>query len=341
MIDFKPPKKSFFAAANGFDGFISAFPKIFNPGDYDRIFVLKGGPGTGKSSLLKALCAFGEENGCFVEAIFCSSDPNSLDGVILEKNGKKIAALDGTAPHQTDAVLPGAVDEIVNLGDGFNVPKLTASRKKITELNKKKKYAYRKAYEFLYLAGQIDNEIRSLISECTDSNKAKILAEKIIQNTSFVGEKSLSKERYISSFGRLGYVRLPVSHNGKTVKIRGEHTSQILMKYLRKFIGNADCICPSPFRYSDTEAIYTNDCVYLCSDDGEIDADEILIGVPRFLTDLERTKYEFLDIAKSYFEEASVNHFELEKIYIDAMNFTNNDRLLGEISEHSLEILSK
>ena len=53
---------SFFAAANGFSGFRSYFPDVFKSSDYTRIFILKGGPGTGKSSLLRKLCEFGIEN---------------------------------------------------------------------------------------------------------------------------------------------------------------------------------------------------------------------------------------------------------------------------------------
>ena len=36
-------KYSFFAAANGYSGFRSYFDKIFNPKDYDAIYILKGG----------------------------------------------------------------------------------------------------------------------------------------------------------------------------------------------------------------------------------------------------------------------------------------------------------
>jgi len=46
---------SYFAAANGYDGFVSYFEKVFDAKDYTRLFILKGGPGTGKSSIMTHL----------------------------------------------------------------------------------------------------------------------------------------------------------------------------------------------------------------------------------------------------------------------------------------------
>ena len=36
----------YFGAANSYNGFISYFDKIFDSKEYDKIYVLKGGPGT-------------------------------------------------------------------------------------------------------------------------------------------------------------------------------------------------------------------------------------------------------------------------------------------------------
>ena len=51
----QPLTKKFFAAANSFNGFVSYFDCIFDSKDFSKIYVLKGGPGTGKSSLMRSV----------------------------------------------------------------------------------------------------------------------------------------------------------------------------------------------------------------------------------------------------------------------------------------------
>ena len=131
-------ERQYFAAANTSKGFISYFPQIF--GGDDRLYILKGGPGTGKSYFLKTIAAHAERQGLTVERYLCSSDPDSLDGVrILEKG---IAVLDGTAPHVWEPELPGAREEILNLGQFWQQDRLYAKRHTIAELAQQKKKNY-------------------------------------------------------------------------------------------------------------------------------------------------------------------------------------------------------
>ena len=74
----------FFAAANGYDGFISYFDKIFDPTLFTRIYILKGGPRTGKSTLLRRILSAISARGAICESILCSSDKDSLDGIICK-----------------------------------------------------------------------------------------------------------------------------------------------------------------------------------------------------------------------------------------------------------------
>ena len=142
-MEFTAPKKSYFAAANGFSGFRSYFNEIFNTKNYTRVFIIKGGPGTGKSTLMKRLINDFRKSATEIHAIYCSSDPSSLDGVVLEFGKIRLAFLDGTAPHATDTVYPGAVDELVNLGEFWNEEKLISARSEIIEISEAKKNHYK------------------------------------------------------------------------------------------------------------------------------------------------------------------------------------------------------
>jgi ABC-type nitrate/sulfonate/bicarbonate transport system ATPase subunit len=64
----------------------------------ERYFcILKGGPGCGKSSLMRRVAQAMEEKGASVEYIACSGDPDSLDAVVFP--ALNTAIVDGTAPH--------------------------------------------------------------------------------------------------------------------------------------------------------------------------------------------------------------------------------------------------
>lgn len=100
MSDTAKPLR-FFLGANTPQGFVSRFDQLADPADGWREFVIKGGPGTGKSTLMKHVADFAADRCERIELIHCSSDADSLDGVILHDVKTSIA--DGTPPH---AVVP-------------------------------------------------------------------------------------------------------------------------------------------------------------------------------------------------------------------------------------------
>ena len=116
-----------FAGANSGGGFQSFYETILSDSEIKRIYILKGGPGTGKSSFMRDAASLAASRGLSVESYFCSSDPSSLDAVVL---GGKYAILDGTAPHTVEASAPGAREEIINLGAFWNSDKLECFSRK-------------------------------------------------------------------------------------------------------------------------------------------------------------------------------------------------------------------
>ena len=87
----------FFMGANTPDGFYSLYCELQLPQEGIRRYLIKGGAGTGKSSLMKraAMEFWGQDE--MIEMIHCSSDPNSLDGVILHTGRASI--VDATPPQ--------------------------------------------------------------------------------------------------------------------------------------------------------------------------------------------------------------------------------------------------
>ncbi|NLO20554.1 MAG: hypothetical protein GX119_00940 [Syntrophomonadaceae bacterium] len=139
-------------------GFYSLYEYLIWP-QVERKIILKGGPGTGKSTLMKNIGQFLAEKGLDIEYHWCSSDDNSLDGIVIGKH--KIGIVDGTAPHVIDAVYPGAVDEILNLGQFWKRQQIRSSRDSIIKLTQAISSYFSLAYLRLRESGISYEELQS------------------------------------------------------------------------------------------------------------------------------------------------------------------------------------
>lgn len=89
--------KHLFPGGNTSLGFFSYYSDIIMQEEAERLIIIKGGPGVGKSTFMKKIGEAMLQKGYDVEFLHCSSDNNSLDGIkIPELN---VAFIDGTSPH--------------------------------------------------------------------------------------------------------------------------------------------------------------------------------------------------------------------------------------------------
>jgi len=340
-------KKQYFLAANGYLGFRSYFETEFNSKNYTQIYVLKGGPGTGKSSLMRKISSKFDSLADMTEEILCSSDPKSLDGVILSKKGKKVAILDGTNPHERDAVIPGAVDEIVDLGKGWDKRFLQAQRENILDLNKQKKFAYKTAYSYLAISGAINNEIAKIANQLYASKNAEL-------NINSQAEKNRKEHtRLISAFCKHNLYTLDSLENTPLKKIFIKGEKEICYLFLNDILSKSRLFAneitrfPSPLDNSKTEAIliHDSDTVYLIGDgENSIDITENVGNDKVVLENFSRLKIlenETLSEAARWFNIASEFHFRLEEIYSSAMNFSVIDEISESILDEIGDILLK
>lgn len=190
---------SWFLGANTPGGFYSLFSELYAPEDGWRLIIIKGGPGTGKSSLMKRLAAEAEARGFVCERIYCSSDPNSLDGVIFPR--LKLSVADGTAPHVLEPHFPGVSETILDLGRFRDDAALRAHGEEIIALTKANSQAHKECAGFLKAAGSVENEITLLVSEALEPAKLKRFAYRLAENvcsTLASGEGTL-KRRFLSA----------------------------------------------------------------------------------------------------------------------------------------------
>lgn len=325
LYKFKP--KEYFAAANGFTGFRSYFDRIFDKQTLKKLFIIKGGPGTGKSSFTKKCAKEFEDKDKFVEYIYCSSDPSSLDGIIIDG---KIGIIDGTAPHEVDARLPGAFDEIINLGQMWSDEILISERKTIEEINKLKAENYRSAYIYLSFCKNLSDYI--IVSLKNSLNESELLSDvKSYFDIAPSSHVQKDKIRLLSSFSSSGYKTMKNSFLGKKVILdRNSPLSYTVLDFIKNnFCEQERIIIPSPFHPDITEGIIypTLGISFLT---GELDKCEFDTE-KYFTSNINKVEVDYLiniifshiRYSQEYFKKASRAHFSLEEIYTSAMDFNS------------------
>ncbi len=165
----------YFLGANSCEGFVSHFGECFDFRDGWRGIIIKGGPGTGKSSFMKKIAAKISEHGYDVQLCPCSSDPKSLDAVIIKD--KKVALMDGTAPHVVEPVYPGACEEIVNLGEFWNGRILRKNASEIIDVTDINKGLHKTASGYIAAAGELIYDNLKLSLTYTDIAAAEIFGK--------------------------------------------------------------------------------------------------------------------------------------------------------------------
>ena len=328
----------YFAASNSFCGFKSYFADIFKSHEFERIIVLKGGPGTGKSTFMKKAATYLKGKGAKIDEIFCSSDPDSLDGIIAYNGDKKIAIIDGTAPHERDAVIPGAIDEIINLGLNWDDRFIISKKNQILDILNKKNSAYSSAYFYLRVAGECEDEINKHVLYACNISNLKFYAYKLAESL-FTKECQNVKFRILSSFGKYGRYSLPLKCDTiKTIGLKGnKHISRQFLKYLYerlKQYGEALTVLPYSLNPTLHDGLITpaSNTMIILSETGDfiIDLDRYNIkhSINEYSRRAEQIFEDSLYESERWFKIAAELHFELEEIYSQAMDFDKNSIII-------------
>lgn len=355
--------KNYFAGGNTARGFHNLYDS--NLQGLDRLFILKGGPGTGKSSLMKKIGNEWVKQGYDIEFLHCSSDNNSIDGVIIP--ALKVGIVDGTAPHVIEPKLPGAVEEYINLGEAWNARALSVHKTTIQKLTNQISRFFHKAYDTFKEALDIHDDWEKIYINSMDFKKADQLTNKLID--SFFGKMKLSKKsdirhRFLGAatpIGAVDFVPNLTEAIPKRYFIKGRPGSG-KSTLLRKLAAAAEARGVDAEIYHCGFDPHSLDMVifrelgiaifdstapheYFPSRDGDeiLDMYELLIaqGTDEIFEDIlskisTNYKSKMLE-ATSYLAKAKELHDELEAIYIAAMDFSVvegiQNKIAGEIRD--------
>ncbi len=129
---------SFFLGSCSCEGFVSHYDSLLQ--DVKDLTIIKGGSGCGKSTFMKAIGKAAEEKGFSVSYILCSSDPDSLDGVLIPE--LSVGYVDGTAPHVLEPILCGGSANYLNFGEFYDREAMKPNEEQILSVQRKNKQQY-------------------------------------------------------------------------------------------------------------------------------------------------------------------------------------------------------
>ncbi|MCD7889548.1 MAG: hypothetical protein LUG23_06520 [Oscillospiraceae bacterium] len=196
-IDFK---KTYFMGYSTPTGFVTHLKDDIESGEFTT-YIIKGGPGTGKSSLMKKIASEVSELD-EPEIYYCSSDPNSLDAVLFDN--LKVIIADGTAPHVIEPTYPGAREVLVDLGECWNLESLSSNKDGIIDSTNRNQKYHALAKKYLSAIISVNDDIMSVGDSALDSSKLDAYLERLCarllpKKKAFEGEGKI-KFRQVTSF---------------------------------------------------------------------------------------------------------------------------------------------
>ena len=283
----------FFAGTNTDKGFLGYLNEYFS--DAQRLYIIKGTPGSGKSTLMKRLARDCESKGYEVWRIRCSSDPDSLDGIYLPQIQRGIA--DGTPPHVMEPKYPLAREIIFDMGAFFPSGRLEGE--KIIPLARKKAECYKRVYGYINAAVQIEKAGKA---PAKNEESFEDIFEKEARS-SLKGKADCRVSAAFTAKGTVKCVSFPQAE--KTVEASEDGLREIIR--LGRLRGERMTLSPHPTHSGEYDGVYFH-------------GKKVLFVLPQN----EKGGGLACDVyamARTEMEKAAYYHGELEKIYSSAMDF--------------------
>jgi len=352
---------AFFLGSSSPGGFYSFFQELYAPEEGWYAYILKGGPGTGKSALLSYIADTLEERGLYTERIHCAADPQSLDAVRFPE--LRVCVADGTSPHTIEPRFPGAAEELVNLGAFWDGTLLRENSAAIISLTQKNVAGHRRCQRFLSAAASLKADVCRLAAAHVDEQKisryaARVAAKEFPPPNGKVG---LETHRFLSAVtpqGILPQYETVEALCGRVYVIEDPlgAVSRLLLEQQRRYaLGNGldiiSCPCPlapeaapehlflpqlglcfftanryHPARFPDTDYLKVVRAGRFLDAAG-------LRGCRARLSFTRRAQRELVEEAVLALGEAKEQHDRLEGYYKNAMDFRQKEPLAKEIAE--------
>ena len=345
-------QQSYFLGGVTANGFRTHFSEqILRPDFYT--YILKGGPGTGKSTLMKRIAAaFPDEP---MSLYYCSSDEKSLDAVVLED--RKIAVVDGTAPHVFEAKYPLVSQELVNLGACLDKQKMQLAGNAVRQAADENAQWHQRARQYVQAVTALHQDLAQLGSRAILHQKLTGFGERLAKRTlpKPKGRSGSISFRQLSALTTSGYRTQPLPPDYQVTELMDPlyAASDALLRQLaarasdRGFtvIASENLLFPEPM----LEAILLPELRLAFSACSTIRQEQVAGAVHMHMTRFyqkellaqrkQRIAFDrkatlaLAEEASNAIAKALAVHDQLEAYYIDALDFDRVSRIAEELIE--------
>ena len=339
----------FACAATAF-GFKSLFPEIFCPDKFDHAYILKGSCGSGKSTVIRRVASECEKRGENYRLYACSFDPSSFDGIVL--TDRRIYIADGTSPHVTDPLYPGAVETVIDMSRGLDGKEITRHRDSIIELCRKSRDAFSNAYSFLRAAYEMELNIKKTASENFRTAKMQAAAGRLSRDLIPHGTGHIKRKCLTQVYTKDGLYKSNAFFDlaqKKCIVTDKSGTGHLFMEQMLHEAARKEqpvVISVSPLDFETVNALYLPEVsmAFCISEKADTDADIFrIINMARFtdkntllksahkLRFMKKCFTALTDGASQSLAHAYESHKELEKIYSHKTDYTQNDTVTNAL----------
>ncbi|NLJ40901.1 MAG: hypothetical protein GX352_04740 [Clostridiales bacterium] len=357
--------KRMFLGGNTPKGFISFFDCQHGV-NYQKRYIIKGGPGSGKSTFMLSIGKHFLNQGYDVIMYSCATDPESLDAIFIPL--VNVMLLDGTNPHAVEPKSPGIIDEIIWLGDFWDGSKLIKVKDEVLKLNVRASKLFNLAFSQLKEASVAFHELEFHLIEGFNKAEYNVALVRIMKNifekTEGYNRGKITHGHYfasaISSKGIYNYSADLINPEYKVYAFSGNPGSgvsqaigRIAGQAMEMGISTEQFHCP--MKVGELDLLVFPDIKIAVINTSQVLGDEILLSDSRqieehidfntfidhgvtkdFVEDIGRAKNRFRNLiegAVGFLARASEAHEKAERYYIGAMDFSKMDNKRNKVME--------
>lgn len=209
--------RHYFVYGNTAQGFINKLSS--NLQGIEKLFIVRGRPGTGKAGLMCFAAALCEKSDYILEYLHCPSAPDLYDGIIVP--ALNLAIVDGTDLHDTNLITEDQFARFIDTATMFDDTPITQSVDKISKILQNIDSCHDNAFHCFADALRVHDEWEKIYIENMDFLKADSLTADTIEmilRDHRLNKPPVSKERFFGASTPTGAMDYIENLTGKLSK---------------------------------------------------------------------------------------------------------------------------